>query len=71
MMVRVEVKNSADPAIHPWSSLPDQHEYNPDIHPKKQFISFSYPIYKEMVCYVKLRPIKYWKNIIKARKGSI
>lgn len=71
MMVRLKVKDSKDPAIHPWNSPKNSHEYNPDIHPTKPHIRFSIPTYKEMVCYVRLRPVEDWDKIIQARKGTV
>ena len=50
------VKDSSHEAIHPSSSPRDQHEYVAGTHPDKPFVVFDPPLYKEMVCYVRLRP---------------
>ncbi|MBW1743028.1 MAG: methyltransferase domain-containing protein [Deltaproteobacteria bacterium] len=72
MQVRYKVKDSNDPAIHPLSSPKNSHEYEPYVHPPKPSIRFSTPVYKEMVCYVRLRPFENWEKIIKAtRERSI
>ena len=69
IMVREVLMDSSDPAIHPLASPINQHEYIPEVHPEKSFITFSPPLYKEIVCYVRLRPLTNWDTIIKARKG--
>ncbi|MBE9571672.1 MAG: hypothetical protein IMF11_13675 [Proteobacteria bacterium] len=66
-----EVKDSSDPAIHPLDSPRDQHEYNPEIHPPKPLLPFSQAVYKEMTCYVQLRPLENWGEIVKARQGAV
>ena len=71
MMVRKIVKDSSDSAIHPLNSPKDQHEYNAEVHPEKPFVIFNQPIYKEIVCYVRLRPLKNWEDIINAVEGTI
>jgi hypothetical protein len=67
---RFKVKDSNDPAIHPLKSPKNSHEYDPDVHPEKPFVRFTIPIYKEIVCYVRLGPVKNWDKIIQARKGT-
>jgi len=71
MMVRKIVKDSSDSAIHHLNSPKDQHEYNAEVHPEKPFVIFNQPIYKEIVCYVRLRPLENWEDIIRAVKGTI
>jgi len=71
MMVRLKVKDSNDPAIHPWNTPKNSHEYDPDVHSEKPFVHFTIPIYKEMVCYVKLRHLENWEEIISARKQTV
>ena len=50
------VRDSSHEAIHPLGSPRDQHEYIVGTHPDKPFVVFDPPLYKEMVCYVRLRP---------------
>ncbi|MBW1859601.1 MAG: class I SAM-dependent methyltransferase [Deltaproteobacteria bacterium] len=68
MQVYNKVKDSNDRAIHPWNSPINSHEYDPNIHPPKPSIRFSEPVYREMVCCVRLRPVENWKGIIDARR---
>lgn len=70
VLARLRVRDSMDPAIHPLESPRDQHEYNPDIHPPKEYIEFDRVIYREMVCYVQLRPLDNWAQLLEARRGA-
>ena len=74
VMARVRVSSSGDPSIHPLSSPRNQHDYEPGVHPPKPSVSFDpplfpTPIYKEMVCVVRLRAFDGWDDIVHARKG--
>lgn len=69
VMGRVLVYDSLDPSIHPIDSPRDQHEYISDTHPPKKFVVFDPPLYKEIVCLVRLRPITNWNEIVQARRG--
>ena len=69
-MARVPVVGSNDPAIHPMTSPRDQHDYNVSVHPKKvQNMKFDIDIFREMVCYVRLRTLTNWDQLIQARGG--
>ena len=75
VMARVPVADSHDPAIHPVSSPRDQHDYQPGEHPAKPFVEFSPPafpdpVYREMVCVVRLRRrFPGWNDVVRARAG--
>ena len=69
MMARLAVNDSLHRAIHPLNSPRDQHEYIPGYHPEKPFVVFEPPLYEAIVCYVQLRPVPNWHEIIRARKG--
>ena len=75
IMARVPVLGSADPAIHPLSSPRNQHDYAPDEHPPKPVVDFAPPdfpdpIYREMVCVVRLRRRFHgWADVARARLG--
>ncbi len=69
IFVRLPVTSSEDQSIHPISSPVDQHEYNEKTHPYKKIIEFNVPVYKEIVCYVRLKEFAEWKDILLARKG--
>ena len=73
-MAREEVAGSADAAIHPLDSPPDQHDYDPDVHPPKPAVAFAAPryaepVYREMVCVVRLREFPGWPDVVAARRG--
>ena len=68
MFVRLPVADSSDSSIHPLNS-PGRLEYRPGVHPPKPFVRFSPPVYKEIVCFVRLRPLPNWEQIVKARRG--
>lgn len=66
------VTDSMSPFIHPLNSPMNQHDYDPAVHPPKHLINFDRNLYREFVCYIKLKPdVEDWDNIIKARKGVI
>ncbi len=71
MMGYGRVADSSDPKILPLGSPVDQRAYDPDVHPSKPFVSFDQPLYKGIACYVRLRPIENWEDIMQAhKKGS-
>ena len=66
------VDDSMSPFIHPLNSPWNQHDYDSSVHPPKHLITFEKKLYREFVCYIKLRPdVENWDKIIKARKGVI
>lgn len=69
MMGCEEVTSSEDPAVHPLNSPIDQHAYDPEIHPEKPLMEFPQPLYRSIVCCVRLRPIEYWESILRTRKA--
>lgn len=68
MFVRRAVVDSIDSSIHPLSSPIDQYEYRPEIHPPKSFVRFSPPVFKELVCFVRLSAVPNWEQIVKAHR---
>lgn len=73
-MGRLPVTGSDDSAIHPLDSGRNEHEYRPGVHPPKpkvQFVPPRYPapVYREMVCVVRLRDFRGWRGVVAARKG--
>lgn len=73
IMARIPIVDSADPAIHPITSPRGQHSYDPAVHPEKpNDVVFDIKIYREMVCYVRLRPLlSNWDRLIKARPSCV
>ena len=75
LMARVPVVDSNDPAVHPLASPRNQHDYQPGEHPPKSrtlFVppDFPEPIYREMVCVVRLRRcFSGWPDVVRGRKG--
>ena len=70
-MARDRVRYSADPCIHPLSSPHDQHAYQPGVHPPKPHVRlkpplFPRPVYREIVCVVRLREFDGWRNTVRA-----
>ena len=67
------VKGSDDPCIHPLSSPRDQHAYSPGCHPPKPGVLFAppefpAPVFREIVCCVRLRPVGRWLRVLHARE---
>ena len=69
--VKKPIDNSFNPAIHPISSPQDQHEYENGKHPRKEFVKFEKPVFQELICYVQLRKLKNWNDILLAKKSAI
>lgn len=69
IFLRIPVEDSNSPFIHPLNSPPDQHDYDPNIHPPKHHIKFSGPLFREFVCYIKMRELDSWDKLIKKRKN--
>ena len=69
IMGHAPVADSLDPSIHPIASPRDQHDYIPETHPPKPYRVFYPPLYKEIVCLVRLRRFRSWDRVVKARKG--
>lgn len=70
VLVNKEVTCSDHPTIHPLESPKNQHDYDSKKHPSKPNVRFTRPLYREMVCFVKLREFGYWKTIIKAKRHA-
>ena len=54
-----QLTDSTDSQFHPLSSKQNQHRYDPAIHPAKQEVIFSRPIYPEFTCTVLLKNLSY------------
>lgn len=68
-MARVPVESSLDPAIHPLASPPSQHDYVAGTHPPKPHVKFDPPLFREMVCVVRLRRFPDWSRVVQARRS--
>lgn len=51
----VKMDDSDNKNIHPLSSPPEQHEYDPVIHPPKKYIKFDKDLYREFICRANLK----------------
>lgn len=74
-MARDRVRDSADPCIHPLSSPRDQHAYQIGVHPPKPHVRFKppavpVPVYREIVCVVRLREFDGWHDAVRAAAGA-
>ena len=74
-MGRLPVKDSGDSAIHPLDSPRNQHEYDAEAHSPKPDLAFvppryETPVYREIVCVVRLREFAGWQDVVAARKGG-
>lgn len=65
------VPDSSHPTIHPLESPIDQHDYDPATHPEKPELSFPSPLYREMVCCIKLKDFPDWELVQKARSETV
>ena len=66
---RTFVNDSLDDSIHPLASPTDQHAYVPGTHPPKPSVRFNPPLYREIICVVRLRDIPEWKDILAVHRG--
>ena len=67
LMARAPVLDSSDAAIHPLAAERDQHDYDPEQHPPKPDVAFDIPVYREMVCLVRLpgfRRSRFWQRTV-------
>ena len=71
LFVRQPVFDSRDPSIHPVSSPIDQFEYRLGIDPPKRFVRFSPLAFREVVCFVQLRRLPYWREIVSANPDCL
>lgn len=71
MLVREPIYDSSHPAIHPLASPRDQHAYDPAVHPSKPFVELKRRAFREIVCFVQLRPLPNWSEILMARREYI
>ena len=71
MLVREPIYDSSHPAIHPLASPRDQHAYDPAVHPSKPFVELKRRAFREIVCFVQLRPLPNWSEILMARPEYI
>ncbi len=58
------ISSSRDEAIHPLASPRNQHQYDPARHPEKSVSRFRYPVYREIVCCVRLRDVPGWERLV-------
>ena len=63
------IRNSRDRAVHPLNSPPEQHDYVRSIHPEKPSVTFDVNVYREFACFVRLRPVGNWDQLLKARSA--
>ena len=70
-LARVPVESSLDAAIHPLASPRNQHDYLPGEHPPKPAVAFERPLYREMVCLVRLQRFLGWRRVVQARRGCV
>ena len=63
------VESSLDPTIHPLATPRNSHAYNAEVHPPKPFVKFDPPLYREIVCLVRLRRFFGWRRVVRARQG--
>ena len=68
--VRDQFHHSSAHLLHPLNSPYDQHTYDPKVHPPKEDFELDQPIYHEFFCYVRLRPLPYWDEMLDAIKGT-
>jgi len=61
-----KIENSDHAFIHPMGSPSNQRDYNPTLHPRKEFIVFDRVIYRNFVCCIRLNTEINWKKILKS-----
>ena len=71
LLVRTPVINSEDDAVHALRSPIDQHEFDPAVHPAKVSVNFDRPIFREMICCIRLRPDADIGAALRARPNAV
>ncbi len=64
-----KIQNSDHAFIHPMNSPSNQRDYNPSLHPSKEFFDFDRAIYRNFVCCIRLNPEINWKKVLKSTYG--
>lgn len=64
-------EGTLDRFIHPLTSPPNQNKYNPDSHPPKKGMRFTQAVYKEMICFVRLKEVSNWDGLINTIKDTV
>ena len=70
-LVGDEVLDSNHPSIHPLDSPPNQHDYDAEKHPPKPYVKFDRPIWREMSCIVRARPLDEMDQLLRARARAL
>ena len=70
-LARLPVESSLDAAIHPLASPRNQQAYVVGEHLPKPTTMFDRPLYREMVCLVRLRRFLGWRRVVQARRGCV
>lgn len=55
LMACDRIRDSDHSAIHPINSPADQHHYDAESHPPKPHVAFEQELYREIICFVRLR----------------
>ena len=55
MYARSPISNSVHEAVHPLSSDPDQHAYDPAVHPEKLILNFNEPVFSQIGAIILLK----------------
>lgn len=53
---REPIIDSTHPTIHPLSSPPEQHKYDPQLHPEKPIVKFKFSAFVEFIAIIWLHP---------------
>ncbi len=61
------ILSSRSPVMHSLGSPMDQHAFDPTLHPPKPTMLFTQPVFRELVCFVKLRDFDTWPDVTRSR----
>lgn len=66
-----DVVDSTSPSVHPLASPRNQNEYDANRHPPKPFVRFERRVCQEFACYVPLRPLPNFADLVRSRHGCL
>jgi len=69
--VRIPIKDSSDPSIHSLKSRRNQFDFDPKVHPPKAQVTFTRPLWREIVAFARLSDNVSWEELEKVHDGMV
>lgn len=66
---RGRIWHSDSDVVHPMSSLPDQHEWNPELHQPRPHLDLDHPVFRELGAVAAIRTRSFGANVDRFLSG--